>query len=60
MECLDDCCRLALTEMRVALAKLVLNYDVSPKDIGQKEPEYSHAALSAGNLEVLLTPVARN
>ena len=58
--CLGADFRLALMEIRVVLAKLIWQYDIEPKDLGQGEPIYYHKALAAGQLEVRLINVRRN
>ena len=50
--------RLALMEMRIALANLIWHYDLSLKP-GQGVPRYFHRSLSAGRLEVCLKKVVR-
>ena len=52
--------RLALMEMRIALAKLIWQYDIVPKDMNQGEPKYDHKAVAAGQLEVQLIKIRRN
>lgn len=51
--------RLALLEMRVSLAKLIWNFDISFKDPDQAEPSYDHNALAAGELPLRLVKVIR-
>ena len=52
-------CRLAMMEMRVTLAKLIWQYDVTLKTVGQEEPTFNHRAVAAGQLEVRLSKVER-
>jgi len=51
---------LALVQMRVTLARLIWNYDVTLKSSGQLEPIYDHRSISAGKLEVCLRKVERH
>ena len=53
-------CRLAMMEMRVTLAKLIWQFDVTLKTAGQEEPRFNHRAVAAGELEVRLRKVERS
>lgn len=52
--------RLAMMEMRVTLAKLIWQYDISLKTEGQEEPAFFHRAVAAGQLEVRISRVERS
>jgi hypothetical protein len=49
-----------MMEMRVTLAKLIWQYDIKLKTVGQEEPTFDHRALAAGQLEVRLSKVERD
>jgi hypothetical protein len=42
--------RLALMELRVVLARLIWNFDISLKEVGQAEPTFDHRSVAAGKL----------
>jgi hypothetical protein len=52
--------RLAMMEMRVTLARLIWQYDISLKTEGQEEPAFFHRAVAAGQLEVRIRRVERS
>ncbi len=56
----SDLCRLAMMEMRVTLSRLIWNYDISLKSVGQEVPTYEHRAVASGPLEVRLKRVERS
>jgi len=49
-----------MMEMRVTLAKLIWQFDVTLKTAGQEEPRFNHRAVAAGELEVRLRKVERS
>ena len=44
-------------EMRVALARLIWNFDISLKEVGQAEPTFDHRSVAAGKLWIRLRDV---
>lgn len=51
--------RLAMMVLRVAVAKLIWNYDIWLKSVEQAEPIFDHKTVSAGRLEVRLKRMER-
>jgi hypothetical protein len=44
-------------EMRVALARLIWNFEISLKEVGQAEPTFDHRSVAAGKLWIRLWDV---
>ena len=49
-----------MMEMRIILANLIWQFDMTLKDANQGEPAYDHRRVSAADLEVRLKRVERN
>ena len=52
--------RLAMMEMRLVITRLIWEFDLKLKDIGQEQPAYDHKSLSAGKLMVRVEKVKRD